>query len=277
MYSGIPFPQIDPVVFQLGFFSLRWYSLAYIFGIIGAWFLARKMSTKKESVFTVLKIDDFLVWATVGIILGGRLGYVLFYNAAYYFEFPLKILALWQGGMSFHGGLIGVIIATVLFARKRKIPVFEMSDILVCVAPVGLFLGRLANFSNGELFGRVTHNVPWAIIFPDGGPEPRHPSQLYEACLEGVILFIVLNSIFWFSKRLQKRTGFLTGMFFLLYGIFRFFLEYTREPDGHLGFILYNLSMGQLLCVPMILYGLYLIRKSSYKTKLRKVLLQNEN
>ncbi len=275
MYSGIAFPQIDPIVFQIGFFSLRWYSLAYIFGIIGAWFLARKMSMAKGSLFTVLKIDDFLVWATAGIILGGRLGYVLFYNAAYYFEFPLKIFALWQGGMSFHGGLLGVIIATLLFAKKRKIPVFEMSDILVCVAPVGLFLGRLANFSNGELFGRVTYNVPWGIIFPNGGSEPRHPSQLYEAFLEGVVLFVVLNTVFWFSKRLQQRTGFLTGLFFLLYGVFRFFLEYTREPDGHLGLIYYNLSMGQILSVPMVLFGLYLIKKSSYKNKLRKISLQN--
>ena len=193
MYSGVPFPDIDPVIFQIGFFSLRWYSLAYIVGIIGAWFLARRMSEKKKSVFTVLKIDDFLVWATVGIILGGRLGYVFFYNASYYLEFPLKIFALWQGGMSFHGGLLGVIVAACLFAKKRKIPLLEMSDILVCVAPFGLFLGRLANFSNGELFGRVTHSVPWAIIFPDGGPEPRHPSQLYEAALEGVVLFLILN------------------------------------------------------------------------------------
>ncbi|MBR6730321.1 MAG: prolipoprotein diacylglyceryl transferase [Alphaproteobacteria bacterium] len=271
MYSGVPFPDIDPVIFQIGFFSLRWYSLAYIVGIIGAWFLARRMSEKKKSVFTVLKIDDFLVWATVGIILGGRLGYVFFYNASYYLEFPLKIFALWQGGMSFHGGLLGVIVAACLFAKKRKIPLLEMSDILVCVAPFGLFLGRLANFSNGELFGRVTHSVPWAIIFPDGGPEPRHPSQLYEAALEGVVLFLILNGIFWFSKRLQERTGFLTGLFFFLYGVFRFVLEYTREPDGHLGFIWQNLSMGQILSIPMVLFGIYLIKKSSFKNKLKKI------
>ena len=271
MYSGIPFPDIDPVLFQLGFFQLRWYSLAYIFGIIGAWFLARKMSTVKQSVFTVLKIDDFLVWGTIGIILGGRLGYVLFYNATYYFEFPLKILALWEGGMSFHGGLIGVIIATFLFSKSRNIPVFEISDILVCVAPVGLFLGRIANFLNAELFGRITYQVPWAIIFPHGGPEPRHPSQLYEALCEGLILFAILNGIFWFSPHLRKRTGFLTGMFFVLYGIFRFFIEYTREPDGHLGFVLNNFTMGQVLSVPMVLLGIYMIQKSSYKNRLKKI------
>ena len=271
MYSGIPFPDIDPVLFQLGFFQLRWYSLAYIFGIIGAWFLARRMSTVKQSVFTVLKIDDYLVWGTVGIILGGRLGYVLFYNASYYLEFPLKILALWEGGMSFHGGLLGVIIATFLFSKTRGIPIFEMSDILVCVAPVGLLLGRIANFCNGELFGRITHQVPWAIIFPHGGPEPRHPSQLYKAFCEGVLLFIILNAIFWFSERLRKRTGFLTGLFFLLYGIFRFIVEYTREPDGHLGLVLSGLTMGQLLSLPMVLFGIYIIRKSSYKNKLKKI------
>lgn len=274
MYSGLAFPQIDPVIFQIGFFSLRWYSLAYILGIVGAWFLARRMSVSKGSVFTVLKIDDFIMWATLGIILGGRLGYVFFYNASYYMEFPLKIFALWEGGMSFHGGLIGVIIATLVFAKKRHIPVFEMSDILVCVAPVGLFLGRLANFSNAELYGRVTYFVPWAIIFPGGGPEPRHPSQLYEALMEGILLFIILNGIFWFSSHLRNRSGFLTGLFFILYGVFRFVLEYTREPDGHIGFIWQNFSMGQILSVPMILFGCYLIKKSSFKNKLKKVLLE---
>ena len=210
-------------------------------------------------------------WGTIGIILGGRLGYVLFYNATYYFEFPLKILALWEGGMSFHGGLIGVIIATFLFSKSRNIPVFEMSDILVCVAPVGLFLGRIANFLNAELFGRITYQVPWAIIFPHGGPEPRHPSQLYEALTEGVLLFVILNAIFWFSSHLRKRTGFLTGMFFLLYGVFRFFIEYTREPDGHLGFVFNNFTMGQVLSFPMVLLGIYIIRKSSYKNRLKKI------
>ena len=169
MYSGLPFPEIDPVAFQWGWLIIRWYSLAYIFGLLGAWGLARVMSKKSGSQWTVLKIDDFLLWATIGIILGGRLGYVFFYNLNYYLEYPAQILAIWQGGMSFHGGLIGVIVAAILFARKKEIPLFSMSDILVCVAPIGLFLGRVANFINGELFGRETQQVPWAIIFPAGG------------------------------------------------------------------------------------------------------------
>lgn len=271
MYTGIPFPQIDPIVFQFGFFAVRWYSLAYIFGLIGAWGLARKMSKYDGSVFTVLKIDDFLVWATVGVVLGGRLGYVLFYNAPYFYEFPSQILAIWQGGMSFHGGLLGVIAATILFARKKKIPILSMGDILVCVAPLGLFLGRLANFANGELFGRVTNSVPWAMVFPQGGPEPRHPSQLYEAGLEGLLLFVILNAIWWLLPQYRKRQGFVTGLFFILYGIFRFGIEFTREPDAHLGFIWQHLSMGQLLCIPMVLGGFYLISLTSLKRQLKRL------
>ena len=270
MYSGIPFPDIDPIALQIGFWGIRWYSLAYIFGLIGAWGLARVMSQRSHSTFTVLKIDDFLVWATAGIILGGRLGYVLFYNLGYFLEFPLKILALWEGGMSFHGGLIGVILATCLFARNKQVSLFSMGDILVCVAPIGLLLGRVANFINGELFGRITHAVPWAMIFPEGGPEPRHPSQLYEACLEGVALLVILNALWWFCPRYRNRPGFLSGLFFILYGIFRFGLEFFREPDAHLGFVLGPLSMGQMLCLPMVLFGLWLIMRSRPAVAFRK-------
>lgn len=273
MYSGIPFPQIDPVALNLGFLVIRWYSLAYIFGLLGAWLLARKMSLFSKSTFTVLKIDDFLIWATMGVVVGGRLGYVLFYNAHYFYENPLQILAVWQGGMSFHGGLLGVIIATLLFAWKKQISPLVMGDILVCVAPIGLFLGRLANFINGELFGRVTHDVPWAMIFPAGGAEPRHPSQLYEAGLEGLALFVILNSVWWGSKRLRARHGFTLGLFFLLYGLFRFSVEFTREPDAHLGFVFAHLSMGQLLCVPMILLGDWLIWHTSPKQVLKRLKL----
>lgn len=277
MYSGIAFPQIDPVVFQFGFFAIRWYSLAYIFGLIGAWGLARQMSKYSGSVFTILKIDDFLLWATIGVVLGGRLGYVLFYNAHYYYEFPWQILAVWQGGMSFHGGLLGVIIVTTLFSYKRKIPILVMGDILVCVAPLGLFLGRLANFANGELFGRVTTNVPWAMIFPLGGPEPRHPSQLYEAALEGLLLFLILNSVWWGISRFRKQQGFVTGLFFILYGIFRFCIEFTREPDAHLGLIWCHLSMGQILCVPMVLAGIYLVYRTSLKQQLHKLNIERND
>lgn len=272
MYSGILFPNFDPVAFQWGWIVIRWYSLAYIFGLVGAWGLARLMSRHIHSPFTVLKIDDFLIWATFGIIIGGRMGYVLFYNMHYFLEFPLHIFALWEGGMSFHGGLLGMIVASILFAYKKQVPLLAMGDILVCVSPIGLFLGRLANFINGELFGRITQNVPWAMIFPMGGPMPRHPSQLYEAFMEGLVLFAILNCFWWFSPRYRQRSGFITGLFFMLYGLFRFGLEYFREPDAHLGFIVGSLSMGQLLCVPMILFGLYLMIHSRPLNLLKKAL-----
>lgn len=271
MYSGLPFPEIDPVAFQWGWLIIRWYSLAYIFGLLGAWGLARVMSRACGSQWTVLKIDDFLLWATVGIILGGRLGYVFFYNLNYYLEYPAQILAVWQGGMSFHGGLIGVIAAALLFARKKEIPLFSMSDILVCVAPIGLFLGRIANFINGELFGRITQNVPWAIVFPEGGDLPRHPSQLYEALTEGLLLFIILNALWWFVPKYRERAGFLTGLFFILYALFRFALEFFREPDAHLGFIFENLTMGQMLCVPMFLLGVLIVVRVSPSYQIHKL------
>ena len=276
MTQGIPFPQIDPVAFQVGFIVIRWYALAYIVGLLLAWGLARKMSLKAKSVITILKLDDFLVWAIAGIILGGRLGYILFYNLKYYLEFPLQTLFLWQGGMSFHGGLIGVIIATFLFARKKHIPVLALGDILCCVAPIGLFLGRLANFVNAELYGRITTSVPWAVIFP-GQTLPRHPSQIYEALCEGFILFCVLNSLWWFSAKYREKNGFFTGLFFLLYGLMRFGLEFFREPDAHLGFVLGRLSMGQVLCIPMVIGGLYLIRNASTKAQFKRLVKRGKN
>lgn len=271
MYQGLPFPQIDPVAFQLGWIIIRWYSLAYIIGLILAWALARKMSRVAHSPFTVLKIDDFLIWATIGILLGGRLGYVLFYNLGYYLEFPSQILAVWQGGMSFHGGLLGVIAAVFLFAKRKEISPFVMGDILVCVAPIGLLLGRFANFVNGELFGRVSTAVPWVMVFPNGGPEPRHPSQLYEAFAEGLLLLVILNVLWWCVPKYRNRTGFMTGLFFILYGLFRFGLEFFREPDDHLGFVLSVLSMGQLLCVPMIVFGAWLVYRTSPKSRLKQI------
>jgi len=271
MYSGIPFPDIDPVIFQIGFFALRWYSLAYLVGICLAWWLLRQMSVFSKSSFTVLKIDDFFCWAVLGIVCGGRLGYVLFYNLIYFVENPWHILFVWQGGMSFHGGLLGVIIATILFCRIKKINLYMVADMLCAVAPIGLFLGRLANFVNGELYGRVTHAVPWAIIFPMGGSEPRHPSQLYEALWEGLFLFIVLNWVWWRKEKYRNRYGFTAGLFFCLYGLGRFFLEMLREPDAHLGFFAEYFTMGQLLCLPMILLGIWLIHRSSPKVQLKKM------
>ena len=271
MYSGIPFPQIDPVLFQWGFFAVRWYSLAYIFGILGAWWLARRMSVYSHSTFTPLKMDDFLMWATIGIVAGGRLGYVLFYNFHYFCEYPLKIFAVWEGGMSFHGGLLGVIVATILFAKKRQINILTMGDILACVAPIGLFLGRLANFVNGELFGRVSHAVPWVMYFPQGGPEPRHPSQLYEAACEGVVLFIVLNTLWWFFPKYRQRNGFFSGIFLLLYGLMRLGLEFFREPDFQLGFIFEYITMGQILCVPMIVFGIMFLNYAAPRSILKRI------
>lgn len=271
MYPGIPFPNIDPVIFQLGIIAIRWYSLAYIVGLIAAWALARRMSRVENSTFTVLKIDDFIIWATLGIILGGRLGYVFFYNLRYFIEFPFQIFALWEGGMSFHGGLIGVIVAATLFSKKKQVPLLTMGDIIVCVTPIGLFLGRLANFINGELYGRITQSVPWAVIFPGAGPLPRHPSQLYEALFEGIILFTILNAVWWFIPKYRSRSGFLSGLFFVLYGVFRFGLEFFREPDAHIGFVWQQWSMGQMLCIPMILLGLFLILRSQPGAILKNV------
>lgn len=268
MYTGIPFPDLDPVLFQWGFFAIRWYSLAYIGGLLFAWLLLRQMSKYASSTFTVLKIDDYLAWATVGIIAGGRLGYVLFYNLFYFLERPKEIFMIWNGGMSFHGGLLGVILVTILFCRKKKIALLPVADMLCAVAPIGLFLGRLANFVNAELYGRVTHAVPWAIIFP-GQTEPRHPSQLYEAATEGLLLFLILNGLWWFCPKYRRRPGFISGMFFTLYGLFRMGMEFFREPDAHIGFLPFQTTVGQWLCLPMILLGLYLLYRSSPILSLR--------
>lgn len=275
MYTGIPFPDLDPVIFTLALgpvqFSLRWYALAYLFGIIFSWLLLRRMSVYSKSVFTPMKVDDFILWGTAGIIFGARLGYVIFYNLIYYLEKPWEILFVWQGGMSFHGGLLGVMIATLLFCKKKQVSLLMVADMICAVAPIGLFLGRLANFVNGELFGRVTTAVPWAIIFPAGGDMPRHPSQLYEACWEGLALFTILNLVWWCSQKYRERYGFTTGLFFCLYGAGRLILELFREPDAHLGFFAGYLTMGQILCMPMIALGAWLIWHSSPKRQLKQI------
>jgi phosphatidylglycerol---prolipoprotein diacylglyceryl transferase len=257
MMLAIPFPVIDPVLLQLGPIAIRWYSLAYIGGLILAWQYMLILGRRPPRVASREHIDDFLVWATLGVVLGGRLGYVLFYKPDYYFADPLAILQVWHGGMSFHGGLIGVAVATVLFARKRGIHLLSFSDFLACAAPIGLFLGRIANFINGELFGRVS-DVPWAMVFPRGGSEPRHPSQLYEAGLEGLALGVLL---FFLSRMdsVRERPGFLTGIFFLGYGAARTFVELFRQPDAHIGLLAGGTTMGQWLSTPMMAVGLLLI------------------
>jgi phosphatidylglycerol---prolipoprotein diacylglyceryl transferase len=254
----IPFPAVNPILISIGPFSVRWYALAYIVGIIAGWFYARAIISSERlwggpAPFTVTDFDDFVVWITLGIILGGRIGYVLFYNLPHFAENPMEILRLWNGGMSFHGGVLGCIVAIVLFAIRRGIPALSLGDVTAAVAPIGLFLGRIANFINGELWGRPT-DVPWAMVFPHGGPVPRHPSQLYEATLEGIVLFIVLALLVRFGA--LKRPGVVTGVFAIGYGAARITCEFFREPDVQLGFLWGGLTMGMLLCIPLILAGI---------------------
>ncbi len=254
---AIAFPAIDPILVQLGPFAIRWYALAYVLGILLGWRYMIFLARRPPQSMTARDIDDFLVWATLGIVLGGRFGYVLFYRPGFYLENPLSALAVWQGGMSFHGGLLGVFVAMILFARSRKINWIGVADLVVCAAPIGLFFGRIANFVNGELFGRVS-DVSWAMVFPHGGPLPRHPSQLYEAVLEGLVLFVVLAAFALGTKAPQRR-GLLSGVFLTGYAIARMIAELFREPDAHLGFLFAGATMGQLLSLPLLLVGLYLI------------------
>ena len=254
----IPFPNIDPVLFSIGPFAVRWYALAYIAGILGGWVYARTIVRSQTlwggpAPLTVADYDDFILWVTIGIIFGGRLGYVLFYNAGYFAGDPLEIVKLWNGGMSFHGGFLGCVLAVVLFARMRGIPWLSLGDITCAVAPIGLFLGRLANFVNGELWGRVT-DVPWAVVFPKAGAAPRHPSQLYEALLEGLVLLVVLAFIM--RAGALRRPGTVIGTFALCYGAARLFCEFFREPDAQLGFLWGGLTMGMLLSLPLMLAGI---------------------
>lgn len=270
MFFTLAFPAIDPVLIQMGPFAIRWYSLAYIGGLLLGWLLVRKLAQRTSDAVDQEGVDDFLTWATIGVILGGRLGYVLFYKLGHYLDNPIEIFAVWQGGMSFHGGFAGVVIATILFTRKRQIPLLVFSDLLACAAPIGLFFGRIANFINGELFGRVS-DAPWAVVFPGGGPYPRHPSQLYEAGLEGAVLFIIVM-IFVRIRRITDKPGILTGVFMMGYGLARSIVETFREPDAHIGFLSGGSTMGQMLSVPMVLVGIgfiaYAMRQGSSARKI---------
>ncbi len=254
---ALAFPSIDPVLVSFGPFAVRWYALAYVAGFLLGWRQCMALAAKNVRLPRPKDYDDFLVWAVVGTIIGGRLGYVLFYQPDHYGGNPLAAFKVWEGGMSFHGGMLGVILAALLFVRSRKIPFFAFSDLLAVVAPIGLGLGRLANFINGELYGRVTE-APWGVLFPRGGDAPRHPSQLYEAALEGVLLYMILFFLSRFSV-VRRREGMLSGLFLALYGLFRFGVEFLREPDAQLGFLFAGATMGQLLCVPMFLFGVYLL------------------
>jgi phosphatidylglycerol:prolipoprotein diacylglycerol transferase len=258
MLYAIPFPAFDPVLISVGPFAIRWYALSYIAGILLGWFYARAIIRNERlwggpAPLTVADFDDFVLWVTLGIIIGGRTGYVLFYNLPFFAAHPLQILELWNGGMSFHGGFLGCVAAVLLFAWHRRVPFLSLGDITCAVGPIGLFLGRLANFVNGELWGRPT-DVPWAMVFPHGGTLPRHPSQLYEAALEGLVLLAFLAILV--RTGALRRPGFIVGAFAIGYGIARSFCELFREPDVQLGFLWGGLTMGQILCVPLILAGI---------------------
>jgi phosphatidylglycerol---prolipoprotein diacylglyceryl transferase len=257
----IPFPAFDPVLISIGPFAIRWYALAYIAGILLGWLYARAVIRNERNwggpaPLTVTDFDDFILWVTLGIILGGRTGYVLFYNLPHFIDHPAEIIEVWKGGMSFHGGFLGCVVAVIAFARHRGLSVLSLGDITCAVSPIGLFLGRLANFVNGELWGRPT-DVPWAMIFPTGGPFPRHPSQLYEAGLEGLGLLIVLGLMI--RAGALKRPGLILGAFAALYAVFRSFCELFREPDAQLGFLWGGMTMGMLLCIPLFIAGVGLI------------------
>lgn len=258
MAFAIPFPMIDPIALELGPIAIRWYALAYIVGLVGGWqYIKRVAAPKFPGQISHDHVDDFLFWATIGVVLGGRIGYVLFYNFDYFSSNPVAIFQVWKGGMSFHGGFMGVVVAAILFCKKHKLPLLTFGDLLACGAPIGLFFGRIANFANSELYGRAT-DVPWGVIFPNGGPDPRHPSQIYEAIMEGLILFIVL---FILSRRekLRQAPGLFVGIFIAGYGIARSIVELFRQPDAQIGFLSGGSTMGQWLSVPMILIGLFFI------------------
>ena len=257
-FSAIAFPRIDPVLIEIGPFALRWYALAYIAGLLLGWLYCARLAEATRfwggtSPVTRQDIDDLLIWVAAGVILGGRLGYVLFYNPAYYAQNPGQIFAVWTGGMSFHGGMLGSIAGVIAFTRRRGLPFLPVMDLVAAAGPIGLFFGRIANFINQELFGRIS-DVPWAVIFPIAGPEPRHPSQLYEAALEGLLLFIVLRLLT--TKGALNRPGIVGGTFLLGYGLARITAEFFRLPDSHIGYLAGPITMGMVLSLPLVLAGL---------------------
>jgi len=254
--------NFDPVFIDLGLIQIRWYSIAYIISIILGWVYAKKIIGEMASKhnFTLFKpqiFDDLIIYLIIGIVLGGRLGYVIFYNFGYYSQNLDEILKLWKGGMSFHGGLLGIVIATLTFSKIKKINFFYFTDIIACAAPIGFFLGRIANFINGELVGKIS-TLPWAVVFPDGSDISRHPSQIYEAILEGIVLFALIN-FFALKKQLLLKTGYISGLVLILYSIFRIFSENFREPDKHLGYFFNYFSMGVLLSFVTFLCGCLII------------------
>ncbi|MEW6115416.1 MAG: prolipoprotein diacylglyceryl transferase [Nitrospirota bacterium] len=250
----IPYPRIDPEIIRIGPVAVRWYGLMYLLGFAASYLLVKYQIRKKGLQLGKDAVESLYSYLILGLLIGARLGYVVFYNLSYYAHHPLEIFAVWQGGMSFHGGLIGSVLAGFLFCKKYRFDFWQLADLVIVTAPIGLGFGRIANFINAELYGRPA-DVPWAMVFPGGGPLPRHPSQLYEFFLEGVVLFAIL----WIAKDKIARTGILTGLFLLCYGIFRFFVEFFREPDPQLGFVLGMFTMGQILSWFMVFVGLGII------------------
>lgn len=249
----LQYPNIDPVIFSIGPFAMRWYGLMYVFGFVSSYLLVVWQLKKKAFNITRASLDDLYFYLVLGLIIGARLGYVIFYNLGFYIQNPLEIFVLWHGGMSFHGGLIGSFLAGSIFIRRKKLRFFTIVDLIVPTCAPGLMFGRIGNFINGELFGKPS-DVPWAMIFPQGGNVSRHPSQLYEAFFEGILLFIIL----WIYKDRKKREGDVFAFFLIFYGVFRIFCELFREPDFQVGFILGPISMGQVLSLAMIIAGLLL-------------------
>ena len=248
-------PDINPVIFKLGPLSVHWYALSYLAAFGMAWYLGNRLASRPNSAFTKDQVADFIFYGALGVLLGGRIGYILFYKFGYFLDHPLEIFFLWRGGMSFHGGMLGTVFALWLYARHIGHSLLKVTDFIGPLVPLGLGFGRIANFINQELWGRVTE-VPWGMVFKTGGPYPRHPSQLYEAFLEGLVLFVIL----WLYARKPRPTGALTGLGIAGYGAFRMFVEFFRQPDAHLGYLAFGwLTMGHILSLPMVLAGIGLM------------------
>ena len=263
MVFVIPYPVIDPVLIEIGPLAIRWYALAYIAGLILGWRYVRRLSAGPPEVCRPTDVDDFLLWATLGVVIGGRLGYITLYTSLvgpHFLQHPLDIFKVWQGGMAFHGGLTGVIVVMILFSRARHLSLLAFSDCIACAAPIGLLLGRIANFINGELWGRVT-DVPWAMVFPRGGPEPRHPSQLYEATLEGLVLLVLLY-VLWRQPAVRERPGFLAGVFLCGYAVARGVSEQFRNLDPGISYFIWGTTWAQWLSVLMFAAGIFLMLRA---------------
>lgn len=261
------YPNIDPIALRLGPVEIHWYALSYLAGFLVGWAIAKYICRRDANQFRPNSedVDDFMSWAILSVLLGGRIGYILFYNLPYYLDNPLGVVQVWKGGMSFHGALVGLISTIILYAVIKKISVLRLADLASVAAPIGFFFGRIANFVNGELYGRVTDSQ-WGMVFPDGGPLPRHPSQLYEAVLEGAVLFTIVFSLA-HVKKIRHSPGLISAAFLFFYGLFRFMIEYVREPDAQLGLFADTFSMGQLLCMPMMAGGIFMIFVSRYFKK----------